>query len=102
MLGHCLCKNIFMISGERRKKVHAAIKPIGSMYFTQRLRLKASGQAIKAALFGQPSAGFFFDSDFFTASRHLPGNLSISGLGPGVAFFFTAFLGNNIVSKIKV
>ena len=47
--------------------------------------------------FGQPSAGFFFDRDFFTRSFQLPFSLSRSALGPGVTFFlewfelFTAF-----------
>jgi hypothetical protein len=47
--------------------------------------------------FGQPSAGFFLDRDFFTRSFQFPASLSLSAFGPGVAFFlewfelFTAF-----------
>lgn len=41
--------------------------------------------------FGQPSAGFFFANDFFTASRQFPSNLRRSGLGPRVAFFLEWF-----------
>ena len=47
--------------------------------------------------FGQPSAGFFLDRDFFTRSFQLLFSLSRSALGPGVTFFlewfelFTAF-----------
>ena len=43
---------------------------------------------------GQPSAGFFFSSDFFIASFQSPSILSKSGLGPGdVCFFFGCGLG---------
>src|ERR1035441_7740521 len=50
---------------------------------------------------GQPSGGFFFESDFFTASFQLPSSFSTSGLGPrlagflavfGLAVFFTAYI----------
>lgn len=41
--------------------------------------------------FGQPRAGFFFWSDFFTASCQSPSILSMSGLGPGVFLFFGRF-----------
>src|ERR1700686_4789156 len=47
--------------------------------------------------FGQPLAGFFFASDFLTASCQFPFSFKRSALGPGVAFFlewfefFTAF-----------
>ncbi len=47
--------------------------------------------------FGQPLVGFFFSSDFLTASCQLPCSFKRSALGPGVAFFlewfelFTAF-----------
>ena len=33
---------------------------------------------------GQPSAGFFLESDFFTASCHLPSILRVAGFGPAV------------------
>ena len=42
--------------------------------------------------FGQPSGGFFFVRDCFTASRQSPSILSVSGLGPGVARCFLGFL----------
>ena len=45
------------------------------------------------AYLGQPSVGFFFDKDFFTASCHLPSILRVSGLGPVlVGCFFLAGL----------
>ena len=52
---------------------------------------------MRPAHFGQPSAGFFLDSDFFTRSFQLPLSFNLSAFGPGVAFFlewfelFTAF-----------
>jgi hypothetical protein len=47
--------------------------------------------------FGQPLAGFFFSSDFLTASCQFPCSFKRYAFGPGVAFFlewfelFTAF-----------
>ena len=43
------------------------------------------------AHFGQPSAGFFLDSDFFTRSFQLPLSFNLSAFGPGVAFFLEWF-----------
>jgi hypothetical protein len=40
------------------------------------------------AYFGQPSAGFFFDRDFFTRSFQFPVSFNLSAFGPGVAFLF--------------
>ena len=40
---------------------------------------------------GHPSVGFFFVKEFWTASCHLPDSFNISGLGPGVVFFFGVF-----------
>jgi hypothetical protein len=45
---------------------------------------KNSGEVISASsYFGQPSAGFFFSSDFLTASFQSQSILSSSGFGPG-------------------
>jgi hypothetical protein len=41
--------------------------------------------------FGQPSAGFFLDRDFFTRSFQFPFSFNLSALGPGVAFFLEWF-----------
>src|SRR5437763_2734756 len=41
--------------------------------------------------FGQPSAGFFLDRDFFTRSFQLPFSFNRSAFGPGVAFFLEWF-----------
>jgi hypothetical protein len=38
--------------------------------------------------FGQPSAGFFFASDFLIASFQSPSSFKRSSLGPGLAGFF--------------
>jgi hypothetical protein len=40
---------------------------------------------------GQPSAGFFFDRDFFIRAFQSPWSFSLSALGPGVAFFLEWF-----------
>lgn len=42
---------------------------------------------------GQPSAGFFFASDFFTASFQSPSIFNISGLGPRFIGVFFVVLG---------
>jgi hypothetical protein len=41
--------------------------------------------------FGQPSAGFFLDRDFFTRSFQLPLSFSRSAFGPGMDFFLEWF-----------
>jgi len=41
--------------------------------------------------FGQPSAGFFLDRDFFTRAFQSPLSFNLSALGPGVAFFLEWF-----------
>lgn len=50
--------------------------------------------------FGQPSAGFFFASDFFMASRQLPSSLRRSAFGPRVAAFLAGFFLAGIVTII--
>ena len=54
------------------------------MYFTQLVILRMVRSRIIPPYFGQPSAGLFFVSDFFTASRQLPDNLSTLRFGPGL------------------
>jgi hypothetical protein len=44
-----------------------------------------------SSYFGQPSAGFFLDRDFFTRSFQFPLSFNLSALGPGVAFFLEWF-----------
>jgi hypothetical protein len=53
------------------------------MYFTQ-CHSEIKWRVVASAYFGQPSAGFFFCSDFLTACCQFPRNLRTSGFGPGL------------------
>jgi hypothetical protein len=61
---------------------------IGSFF-----KIQATLRAISSTVFyfGQPSAGFFLDRDFFTRSFQFPLSFNLSAFGPGVAFFLEWF-----------
>ena len=65
--------------------------------FTNVCTLRKADQTVKQSsrtnnYFGQPSFGFFFNRDFFTASRQLPSTFNTSAFGPGVARFLEILL----------
>lgn len=61
------------------------------MHFTQANEKRHERNAPPTDYFGQPSAGFFLDRDFFTRSFQFPLSFNLSAFGPGVPFFLEWF-----------